>query len=129
MDTAKPAAPVTSAARRFAGVFASAATADNMAPALTCMELDALLELFGTVGALDAAAEWITSHTDSECEGHTIPEATHTPDPEPALYDENGNYTPQPGTEYPFAVSDIARATTPRPDASCRNGARPSCPP
>ncbi|MCG8971824.1 hypothetical protein [Streptomyces sp. CL12-4] len=26
-------------------------------------------------------------------------------------YDENGNYTPAPGTEYPFSISDIARAT------------------
>ncbi|MEU2969018.1 hypothetical protein ABZ687_29075 [Streptomyces ardesiacus] len=27
------------------------------------------------------------------------------------LYDEHGNYTPAPGTEYPFSISDIARAT------------------
>ncbi|MEU5748163.1 hypothetical protein ABZ804_21825 [Streptomyces sp. NPDC047726] len=26
------------------------------------------------------------------------------------LYDEDGNYSPVPGTEYPFAVSDLARA-------------------
>lgn len=28
-----------------------------------------------------------------------------------SLFDENGNYTPAPGTEYPFSISDIARAT------------------
>ncbi|MFE5923160.1 hypothetical protein [Streptomyces sp. NPDC056468] len=33
------------------------------------------------------------------------------PDAEPPLFDEHGNYTPSPGTEYPFAISDIARAT------------------
>ncbi|MEV0965523.1 hypothetical protein AB0J25_23585 [Streptomyces sp. NPDC049910] len=27
------------------------------------------------------------------------------------LYDANGNYNPAPGTEYPFSISDIARAT------------------
>jgi hypothetical protein len=27
------------------------------------------------------------------------------------LYDANGNYCPAPGTEYPFSISDIARAT------------------
>ncbi|MGW2109930.1 hypothetical protein [Streptomyces sp. NPDC001948] len=31
--------------------------------------------------------------------------------PETPLFDRNGNYTPAPGTEYPFSVSDIARAT------------------
>lgn len=29
----------------------------------------------------------------------------------PPLYDALGRYNPQPGTEYPFSVSDIARAT------------------
>ncbi|MGW2421495.1 hypothetical protein ACWC0C_19975 [Streptomyces sp. NPDC001709] len=28
-----------------------------------------------------------------------------------SLFDEHGNYTPAPGTEYPFSISDIARAT------------------
>ncbi|MFE6639536.1 hypothetical protein ACFVFT_38520 [Streptomyces tendae] len=27
------------------------------------------------------------------------------------LFDENGNFDPAPGTEYPFSISDIARAT------------------
>ncbi|QFG13323.1 hypothetical protein SEA_GILGAMESH_131 [Streptomyces phage Gilgamesh] len=27
------------------------------------------------------------------------------------LFDENGDYSPSPGTEYPFSISDIARAT------------------
>ncbi|MFK0279477.1 hypothetical protein ACIQVL_03250 [Streptomyces sp. NPDC090499] len=31
--------------------------------------------------------------------------------PEAPQYDEHGNYTPEPGYEYPFSVSDIARAT------------------
>ncbi|MFD5856116.1 hypothetical protein [Streptomyces chartreusis] len=35
----------------------------------------------------------------------------HTIAPDAPLYDANGNYTPAPGTEYPFSVSDIARAT------------------
>ncbi|MFF7415652.1 hypothetical protein [Streptomyces lydicus] len=33
---------------------------------------------------------------------------------QPPLFDEHGNYTPQPGTEYPFSVSDLARATARR---------------
>ncbi|MER6616350.1 hypothetical protein [Streptomyces xantholiticus] len=36
----------------------------------------------------------------------TTPAAAEAP-----LYDENGSYTPAPGTEYPFSISDIARAT------------------
>ncbi|GBQ04370.1 hypothetical protein SSP531S_58640 [Streptomyces spongiicola] len=31
--------------------------------------------------------------------------------PEAPLFDEHGNYTPAPGTEYPFSISDTARAT------------------
>ena len=34
---------------------------------------------------------------------------TTTTDAAP-LFDENGNYSPAPGTEYPFSISDIARA-------------------
>ncbi|MFB8120581.1 hypothetical protein ACFC51_32545 [Streptomyces sp. NPDC055962] len=37
------------------------------------------------------------------------PEAPATPVVDD-LYDEDGNYTPAPGVEYPFAVSDVARA-------------------
>ncbi|MFE1206395.1 hypothetical protein ACFW5V_32430 [Streptomyces sp. NPDC058762] len=36
---------------------------------------------------------------------------TTTVTPDAPLYDENGNYSPAPGTEYPFSISDIARAT------------------
>ncbi|MCX4976503.1 hypothetical protein [Streptomyces sp. NBC_00620] len=31
--------------------------------------------------------------------------------PEPPQYDEKGHYVPAPGEEYPFSISDIARAT------------------
>lgn len=109
MNVAQPEAS-TSALAHFASVWASGLTATDTAPALTCTELDALLELLATAGAPDAAARWIAAHTrqDEECEGHTVPDVT----PAPVVvdeYDEDGNYTPAPGIEYPFAVSDIAR--------------------
>jgi len=96
------------AVAHFTAVWSSTATAEDAAPALTCTELDALLELFGSASALAAATEWISAHTaaDPECEGHTVPANTI----ESPLFDENGNYTPSPGTEYPFSISDIPRA-------------------
>ncbi|MFF8618974.1 hypothetical protein [Streptomyces sp. NPDC015350] len=74
MDTTHP-KDLAAVLARFVSVWSSSATADHAAPALTCMELDALLELFVTVGALDAAAEWMDAHTvnEPECEGHFVP--------------------------------------------------------
>ncbi|WP_399554018.1 hypothetical protein [Streptomyces anulatus] len=94
---------------------ALAPSADHLAPVLTCYELNELLDLFAAVGFKGPAALWIKFHEgDDQCEGHTVPAAPapDAPAPERPLYGANGEYTPEPGTEYPFSVSDIARAVS-----------------
>lgn len=91
---------------------ALAPSADHLASALTCYELNELLDLFAAAGLKGAAVRWIEFHDgDDQCEGHTVPDLTAPPAEKP-LYGANGEYTPAPGTEYPFAVSDIARAVS-----------------
>ncbi|MEU6462208.1 hypothetical protein [Streptomyces sp. NPDC046976] len=79
-------------------------TGETIASTLSCTEFDAIADVFRAVGA-GRIADWIGDHAETEeaCQGHAI-----APLP---LYDESDNYTPVPGTEYPFSVSDIARAT------------------
>ncbi|MCX5182590.1 hypothetical protein [Streptomyces sp. NBC_00268] len=103
--TAQPTVTLAAAAQEFAAKWRSAATAAETAPALSCSEIDALARLFRVVGVPDAADEWTSEHiaSETECHGH--------PAPDPALYYTQGNYTPAPGTEYAFSISDIARAT------------------
>ncbi|MGW2657042.1 hypothetical protein ACWC1D_25720 [Streptomyces sp. NPDC001478] len=100
--------PTTPALDGFVAVWASSAT---IAPGLSCIELDALMGLFGAAGEPEAAAVWIEAHADhGGCDGHSLPEAPTAPATAGDLFDRDGNYCPPPGTEYPFAVSDIARA-------------------
>ncbi|MFF8431019.1 hypothetical protein ACF07Y_38980 [Streptomyces sp. NPDC016566] len=116
MTTIQPDAVLAAGAvESFATVWSSAATAEEVAPCLACSEIDALAVVFRTAGALDTAEMWINEHiaTASECEGHDTTPVT-TPLAEPPLFDQNGNYTPAPGAEYPFSISDIARATAAR---------------
>ncbi|MFG2767811.1 hypothetical protein [Streptomyces rubiginosohelvolus] len=118
MSTTSPTAAQT-AARDVAAALAP--SAEHLAPAVTCYELNELLDLFVATGHKAAAARWIEFHEgDKECEGHTVPDAPApapvTP-PAPAaaerpLYAASGEYTPEPGTEYPFSVFDIARAVS-----------------
>ncbi|MFD4795063.1 hypothetical protein [Streptomyces anulatus] len=103
--------PVDSAARGLATALAR--SADALAESLTCFELNELLDLFAAVGDMDAVVAWIQHHEgDPECSGHTAPGAPAPAAPEKPLYGANSEYTPEPGTEYPFAVSDIARAVS-----------------
>ncbi|MFI6142385.1 hypothetical protein ACIBCC_29865 [Streptomyces griseus] len=103
--------PVDAAARNFAATLAR--SADHLAEQVTCLDLDELLSLFAAVGDTTAAVAWIQHHedNDSECKGHTVPDAP-APAPERPLFAANGEYTPEPGTEYPFSVSDVARAVS-----------------
>ncbi|MGW3335584.1 hypothetical protein ACWDF9_34165 [Streptomyces rubiginosohelvolus] len=118
MSTTSPTA-AQRAARDVAAALAP--SAEHLASAVTCYELDELLDLFVATGHEAAAARWIEFHEGGkECEGHTVPDAPApapvTP-PAPAaaerpLHAANGEHTPEPGTEYPFSVSDIARAVS-----------------
>lgn len=100
-----PTPALTAAVEEFTAKWRSVAVAEETAPALGCQEINALARLFRVAGVPDAADEWTAEHTanEPECWGH--------PAPEPPQFDEHGNYTPAPGTEYPFSVSDISRAT------------------
>ncbi|MFB6700249.1 hypothetical protein [Streptomyces rubiginosohelvolus] len=115
MSTA-PLTPVDSAARSLTTALAH--SADHLAEQLTCFELDELIDLFAAVGNTEAVVAWIQHHEgEPECEGHTAPDAPAPAAPAPAapekpLFGANGEYTPEPGTEYPFSVSDIARAVS-----------------
>lgn len=126
MTTIQPDAVLAAGAvESFATVWSSAATAEEVAPSLACSETDALAVVFRTAGALDIAEMWINKHiaTASECEGHDTGLVT-TQLAEPPLFDQNGNYTPAPGTEYPFSISDITDGPAPSP----RAGAEPMTP-
>ncbi|MFF9158290.1 hypothetical protein ACF1AB_39385 [Streptomyces sp. NPDC014846] len=116
MTTIQPDAVLaTGAVESFAIVWSSAATAEEVAPSLACSETDALAVVFRAAGLPDTAEMWISKHiaTASECQGHdTEPDVARSA--EPTLFDENGNYSPAPGVEYPFSISDIARATAAR---------------
>ncbi|MFB7403306.1 hypothetical protein ACFCZR_24335 [Streptomyces rubiginosohelvolus] len=111
-----PLTPVDSAARSLATALAR--SADHLAEKLTCFELEELLDLFAAVGDTEAVVAWIQHHEgEPECEGHTAPDAPAPAAPAPAapekpLFAASGEYTPEPGTEYPFSVSDIARAVS-----------------
>ncbi|MCD9904550.1 hypothetical protein LUR56_39750 [Streptomyces sp. MT29] len=104
---------LTAAARSVATALGP--SAEHLAPALTCFELDEMLDLFAAVGDTATAAKWIEWHggtdEDDECTGHSVPDLIAAPAERPQ-YAENGEHTPEPGTEYPFSVSDITRAVS-----------------
>ncbi|MFD5790476.1 hypothetical protein ACFWH1_28120 [Streptomyces sp. NPDC127037] len=78
----------------------------SVAPALSCAELDALLGLFRAAGKPDTAAAWIGAHAErGDCEGHDTTVAPVT---------VQGDDGPPPGTEFPFSISDVARAVARR---------------
>ncbi|MFJ6252639.1 MULTISPECIES: hypothetical protein [unclassified Streptomyces] len=96
-------------ADQFAEEWARNATASGLAATLGCAELDALTAVLAASGRPDAATLWIEGHRRAEptdCHGHVAPRL----DPAPLPHDEHGRYSPIPGTEYPFSVSDVARA-------------------
>ncbi|MFD7747817.1 hypothetical protein ACFV2V_25150 [Streptomyces sp. NPDC059698] len=74
---------------------ALAPSAEHLAPALTCYELNELLDLFVATGHKAAAARWIEFHDgDDQCAGHTVPAA------------------PAPGPGKPFNISDLTNAVS-----------------
>ncbi|MFB6629951.1 hypothetical protein ACFCWY_08655 [Streptomyces sp. NPDC056362] len=96
---------------QFAKELSHGTTITSLAPALSCRELTALTDLLRTGGHSPLADAWIEEHQAREkptdCDGHPAARADAGAPP----FDEHGRYTPAPGTEYPFSVSDIARAT------------------
>ncbi|MEU3708371.1 hypothetical protein AB0E82_39545 [Streptomyces anulatus] len=90
---------------------ALAPSAEHVAPALTCFELNEMLGLLAAVGDQAAAARWIDAHNGLECSGHTVPDiAAPATEPKTDLFDEHGRFSPAPGAEYPFSVADISYA-------------------
>ncbi|NML55101.1 hypothetical protein HHL19_35770 [Streptomyces sp. R302] len=78
----------------------------DLAAPMGCAELDAYAAVLTAAGHPDAAVTAVEAHDDhDECQGHAVPAPVQ-------LFDERGEYTPAPGTEYPFSVSDIARAAS-----------------
>ncbi|MFE6461489.1 hypothetical protein ACFVP0_29015 [Streptomyces cinereoruber] len=94
---------------QFVEEWARNATTSGLAATLGCTELDALTAILTASGRPDAATLWIEDHQHAEptdCHGHAAP----CLDPGPLPHDEHGRYSPIPGTEYPFSISDVARA-------------------
>ncbi|MDI3101969.1 hypothetical protein QJ054_33585 [Streptomyces sp. AN-3] len=111
MNPVQPTVALATATAGLLDAFHGVDTAEQAAAVLTCRETDALAAVFRAAGAPDTAKLWITEHiaNSSECQGHDADAAPQ--DDAALLYDAQGNYNPAPGTEYPFSVSDIARAT------------------
>ncbi|MGW0033030.1 hypothetical protein ACWDXD_24840 [Streptomyces sp. NPDC003314] len=90
----------------FTATWTKGQTIGDIAPALACAELTPLINLLAAAGHTQPTFSWVEDHEAGEapgdCDGHTVPEMP--------LYDAHDRYTPTPGTEYPFSVSDIARA-------------------
>ncbi|WP_333735029.1 hypothetical protein [Streptomyces sp. IBSBF 3010] len=83
----------------------------SVAPVLSCAELEALLGLFVATDQQDTVTAWITAHAErGDCEGHDTPTA-----PRAGRTVETGSvYCPPPGAEFPFSISDVARAVARR---------------
>ncbi|MEE1741224.1 hypothetical protein PUR49_32660 [Streptomyces sp. BE147] len=87
--------PVDASARNLAATLSR--SGDRLAAALTCFEVNGIIDLFVAVGDKGAAIAWIEHHERAPaCEGHTIPDA-----PAPA---------PLPETEHSYALSKYAYA-------------------
>ncbi|MGW0191147.1 hypothetical protein ACWDV7_36215 [Streptomyces sp. NPDC003362] len=101
MHAVQPTALATATARLIS-VWNSVETAEEAAAVLTCGEIDVLAAVFRAAGAPEAAKLWISEHvaSSSECDGHDDAERSG-----------KSSDIPAPGTEHPFSISDIARAT------------------
>ena len=62
------AAEIAIAARTLGEVFSQAETAHDVAPAMTCTEVDAIADLLSVLGYRFAALDWIRGHAESSSE-------------------------------------------------------------
>ncbi|MEU5959335.1 hypothetical protein [Streptomyces sp. NPDC047525] len=97
----------TDAVAHFASVWSSAATGEEVVPALTCKEVDALAGVFRAAGAQEAADAWTAEHTDTDtgCQGHDSEQ-----DAELRKADGNGGDDFAPGDKYSYCIADYADA-------------------
>ncbi|MEU2854161.1 hypothetical protein [Streptomyces syringium] len=59
---------ITQAALDLANAFAKSGSAFDIAPSLTCFEVDALARLFAAVGRTDLARKWLEDHATEDTE-------------------------------------------------------------